>query len=241
LSPKWSALAKSLQGIIKVAAVDCDKHESVCERHGIDGYPKIKAFRSGGDPQGVEYRGDRSTKDLQKWALSMIPSNVVVLKKQRHIEEFLERCSGRKGKDKAAWRLCVLLFTERTTTSAAYKSISFMYEDKILFGEIQGSNAVLGAPFNVTSFPGLVAVCNGNIKTVVPFQKKMQPDRIRTFLNTFAGGRRCTELLLIDSEEDVESLTASQLKEILRQRGVPCEGCFEKSDYVQRVKELYMS
>lgn len=238
LSPKWSSLAKSLQGVIKVAAVNCESNEAICERHGVDGYPTIKAFLAGGDPHGVEYSGDRSTKNLQKWALGMIPNNIVVLKRQQQVDDFLKRCSG-KSKDKVSWRLCVLLFTERTTTSAAYKSISFMYEDKILFGEIQGSNKALGAPFNVTSFPSLVAVCNGNLKTVEHFQKKMQPDRIRTFLNTFAGGRRCTAAIHIDSEKDIESLTASQLKEILRQHGVPCEGCFEKSDYVQRVKEIY--
>lgn len=240
LSPKWSALGKSLQSVVKVAAVNCDKFESLCEQHGIDGYPTIKAFLSRED-SGVEYHGERSTKRLQSWALSLIPNKVTVLSKPRHVDEFLEQCARGTGKDKVAWRVCALLFTERQSTSAAYKSISYMYQGRVLFGEIQGSNNAMAKPFNVTSFPSLVAVCNGNIKTVEHFEKKMNPDRIRTFLNSFSGGRKCNRAILIDSETDVESLPASQLKEILREHGIPCEACFEKADYVRRVKEIYVS
>ena len=37
--------------------------------------------------------------------------------------------------------------------------------------------------------------------------------------------------------EDVNKLRVKQLKTILNDRGVECEGCLEKSDFVKRVLE----
>ena len=241
LSPKWSGLGKTLQGVVKVLAVNCEKHERLCHKHDIDGYPTIKAFWTGGNAGGVEFDGDRTSKNLQRWALSLIPDHVVPISKSRQLEEFLTRCgSGRQGN--ASWRVCVLLFTEKSVTSALYKSLAFMYEGRILFGEVQGDDVVSLAPkFNVTSYPSLIAVCNGKSETSEPFTKKMQPDRLRTFLNTFTAGRKCNKQILIASAKDIEALTASQLKEILREHGVTCEGCFEKADYIKRVKEIYVT
>lgn len=239
LSPKWSALGKSLQGVIKVAAIDCDQFGSVCHRFDVNGYPTIKAFLSNTDSVGIEYEGDRSAKDLERWAVSMIPDHISRLSKLRQMEDFLKQCGGKQSKDKASWHACVLLFTERPSTSPLYRSLSFMYLGKMIFGEVQQKHASLGEAFNITSYPSLIVVCNGNRNTVEVFQKKMQPDRIRTFLNSFAGGRKCNRAIRIDSQKDVETLSSAQLKEILRDRGVSCEGCFEKADYIRRVKEIF--
>lgn len=39
------------------------------------------------------------------------------------------------------------------------------------------------------------------------------------------------------SSEDIKKLRVKQLKRILNDRGVECEGCLEKEDYVKRVLE----
>eukprot|EP00210_Caulerpa_lentillifera_P003054 g2916.t1 len=238
LSSKWKTLAKSLQGVIKVAAVNCDKHQRLCEIHGVTGYPTIKAFVSTNVKSEKDFHGERSVKALEKWAISLIPHNVANVSNKRKMEEVLKRCMAGRGQDKASWKVCVFLFTEKKETSALYKSLSFMYKDRIAFAEVTGKSSIFDSQFNVTSRPSMFAVCNGELRTIELFQKKMNPDRIRTFLNTFAGGRKCNKAIIINSEQDVDLLTAAQLREILREKGVDCEGCVEKSDYVKRVKEV---
>jgi len=236
LSPKWSALARSLQGVVKVCAVNCEEQKGLCERHSISSYPAIKAFISNQDGVGVTYRGERSSRSLQQWAISLIPNRITTIETQTDLDQFLGTCKSKE----AAWRVCVLLFTYKTSTSPLYKSLSFMYEGRIAFGEIRGSHPILEKKFNVTSHPTLLSVCNGNLKTVEFFKKQMQPNRIRTFLGLFSSGRRCNRAITIESESDIRSLSASQLKEVLREHGIQCDGCFEKSDYERKAKEAFL-
>ncbi|KAI3429292.1 hypothetical protein D9Q98_005388 [Chlorella vulgaris] len=46
-------------GVVKVAAVNCEQQQAVCQEHGVRGYPTTKAFR---------YFND--------WALSLLPKHV---------------------------------------------------------------------------------------------------------------------------------------------------------------------
>eukprot|EP00879_Flechtneria_rotunda_P008753 GHRR01009167.1.p1 GENE.GHRR01009167.1~~GHRR01009167.1.p1 ORF type:complete len:415 (+),score=150.40 GHRR01009167.1:625-1869(+) len=65
LKPAWEQAAKALQGIVNVAAVDCDEHKSIAGEHGIQGFPTIKFFYvSGGSIKSSEYRGGRTAKDV---------------------------------------------------------------------------------------------------------------------------------------------------------------------------------
>jgi len=47
LKPAYDKLAESLQGIVKVAAIDCDdeKNKRTCGEHGIQGFPTLKIFK----------------------------------------------------------------------------------------------------------------------------------------------------------------------------------------------------
>lgn len=42
----------------------------------------------------------------------------------------------------------------------------------------------------------------------------------------------------LDADMDVSKLRVKQLKQILMERGLTCDGCLEKGDYVRRVQEL---
>lgn len=45
LAPKWRKVAEALHGVAKVAAVNCEQQQALCQQNGIRGYPTIKAFR----------------------------------------------------------------------------------------------------------------------------------------------------------------------------------------------------
>lgn len=44
----------------------------------------------------------------------------------------------------------------------------------------------------------------------------------------------------VDANTDFSSLRVTQLKQLLKDRGVMCLECVEKGDYVKRVRDLYV-
>lgn len=86
LLPEWRRMAKTLGGIVKVAAVDCAKpgHSEFCRMHAIDSYPEIRLFpprkRESHNPLYEIYRGwDRRGFKLAEWAMKYVKTEVVEL------------------------------------------------------------------------------------------------------------------------------------------------------------------
>jgi len=46
LAPAWTKAAANLNGLVKVAAIDCDEDQNkpICSQYGIQGFPTIKTF-----------------------------------------------------------------------------------------------------------------------------------------------------------------------------------------------------
>ncbi|KAK9909480.1 hypothetical protein WJX75_002926 [Coccomyxa subellipsoidea] len=244
LAPKWSKLAVALKNIVKVSAINCDEEEALCAQHKIQGFPTIKAFVNG---RMIDYNGDRSAQHLKDWAISLIPNKVAVLGSPDKLEAFLGRCGGGKeagkgkkaGKDGASWGGCVLLFSDKKQTSPLYKSLSSQYAGKLAFGEVRGLGE-MAAKFGVEAAPTLLVVCNGDPNTAERFQGEFKSGPISDFLSKFAGGRKCATAVKVDANTDFSSLRVTQLKQLLKDRGVMCPECVEKGDYVKRVKDLYV-
>ena len=45
----------------------------------------------------------------------------------------------------------------------------------------------------------------------------------------------------VDEKTDFSKLKVTQLKQLMKDRGVSCPECVEKNDYVKRVRSLYVS
>jgi ARMET, C-terminal len=87
-------------------------------------------------------------------------------------------------------------------------------------------------------FPTLVAVCNGDPSSTEVYSGKLKSEPITSFLNKFAGGKKCSSMVKLDAKTDLSKLKVSQLKSLLKERGVVCMECAEKSDYIARLKAL---
>ncbi|CAL8467437.1 g6975 [Coccomyxa elongata] len=243
LAPKWSKVAASLKNIVRVGAINCDDEQSLCAQHKIQGFPTIKAYVNG---RMVEYNGDRSAQHLKDWAISLIPNKVTVLGSPDKLEAFLARCGGggsggkgkKPGKDGAAWGGCVLLFSDKKQTSPLFKSLASQYAGKLAFGEVRDLGE-MAAKFGVEAAPTLLVACNGDPKTAERFDGDFKSGPITDFLSKFAGGRKCAAAVKVDADTDFSSLRVTQLKQLLKDRGVMCPECVEKSDYVTRVRELF--
>merc|ERR1711966_56217 len=66
MKPAWDKLAKkhAKSEVVVVGDVDCTVHNSLCEEHGVEGFPTIKGF-IGGEPE--DYEGGRDMKDFEKY------------------------------------------------------------------------------------------------------------------------------------------------------------------------------
>ncbi|CAM6083794.1 unnamed protein product [Calypogeia fissa] len=72
LTPEWEKAAKALKGIVTVAALDADAHQSLAQEYGIKGFPTIKVFGVGKQP--LDYQGPREAKGILDYALGQVKS-----------------------------------------------------------------------------------------------------------------------------------------------------------------------
>jgi protein disulfide-isomerase A6 len=67
----YKELASTLQGFVKVGAVDMTKHQSVGAPYEVRGFPTLKFFAAD-KSKPIDYDGARTTKDLAAFALKHI-------------------------------------------------------------------------------------------------------------------------------------------------------------------------
>uniref|UniRef100_A0A8D2NGB5 Protein disulfide-isomerase A6 n=2 Tax=Zonotrichia albicollis TaxID=44394 RepID=A0A8D2NGB5_ZONAL len=84
LTPEWKKAATALKGVVKVGAVDADKHQSLGGQYGVRGFPTIKIFGANKN-KAEDYQGGRTSDAIVEAALSALRSLVK------------ERLSGRSG------------------------------------------------------------------------------------------------------------------------------------------------
>nr|XP_057912484.1 protein disulfide-isomerase A6 [Doryrhamphus excisus] len=77
LEPEWAAAATAVKeqtkGMVRLGAVDATVHQGVSSRYGIRGFPTIKIFRKGEEPE--DYQGGRSRSDIIARALDLFSDN----------------------------------------------------------------------------------------------------------------------------------------------------------------------
>ncbi|XP_038134619.1 protein disulfide-isomerase A6 [Cyprinodon tularosa] len=77
LEPEWAAAATAVKdqtkGKVRLGAVDATVHQVVSGRYGIRGFPTIKIFRKGEEPE--DYQGGRSRGDIIEKAMDLFSDN----------------------------------------------------------------------------------------------------------------------------------------------------------------------
>ncbi|RHY55903.1 hypothetical protein DYB26_000147 [Aphanomyces astaci] len=63
LAPEWKKAAKALDGIVNVAAVDCDQHKELAGKYGVNGFPTIKVFGEN-KRSPTDYQGQRTAQAI---------------------------------------------------------------------------------------------------------------------------------------------------------------------------------
>ncbi|ORZ03680.1 hypothetical protein BCR43DRAFT_483775 [Syncephalastrum racemosum] len=189
LAPDWKKAAKNLEGLITVGAVNCDDdaNKPLCGQYGIQGFPTIKVFRpeyrenkKTGTRSRVaptDYQGPRDAKAIVDHLLSLQPSNVryvkadpskVKSKKSISFDDFLQIENATLPK--------ALLFTDKPTTSALYKSLSVEFgPDRMLVGEVKKYEKDLVSLFGIQTFPTLYVISPEHGHVVYDGKQKREP------------------------------------------------------------------
>ncbi|XP_013916569.1 PREDICTED: protein disulfide-isomerase A6-like, partial [Thamnophis sirtalis] len=75
LTPEWKKAATALKGVVKIGAVDADKHQSLGGQYGVKGFPTIKVFGANKN-KAEDYQGARTSDSIVDAALSAVRSLV---------------------------------------------------------------------------------------------------------------------------------------------------------------------
>uniref|UniRef100_A0A8B9JK95 Protein disulfide-isomerase A6 n=1 Tax=Astyanax mexicanus TaxID=7994 RepID=A0A8B9JK95_ASTMX len=77
LEPEWTAAATAVKdqtkGKVKLGAVDATVHQGLASRYGIRGFPTIKIFSKGEEPE--DYEGGRTRADIVARAMDLFSAN----------------------------------------------------------------------------------------------------------------------------------------------------------------------
>jgi len=70
MKPAWDKLGDEYKNskTVVIADVDCTKHQDLCQKYGVQGYPTIKYFTGATAATGDDYQGGRDYDTLSKFA-----------------------------------------------------------------------------------------------------------------------------------------------------------------------------
>jgi protein disulfide-isomerase A6 len=187
LSPAYKKLATNLKGVAYVGAVNCDDHKSLCNEHGIRGFPTLKAFTGEGranpyrkgermkDPE--DYQMQRSPGAMARFLTSRLPNNVKTLT-DATVADFLAA----EGPPKA------LLFSAKKTTTELAKGIALNLKGRMSLGQVHESEKETVKKYGITKFPAVLVFKTGAADDKpIPFEGKLSAVTLAAFMEKNAG------------------------------------------------------
>ncbi|KAJ4288178.1 hypothetical protein N0V90_012195 [Kalmusia sp. IMI 367209] len=180
LKPAYETAAKSLEGIAKVAAVNCDDeiNKPLCGQMGVQGFPTLKLVRPGkkaGKPTVEDYQGPRQAKAIVEMVKDKIPNNVKRVTDAK-LDEWLE---GNKDSAKA------ILFSDRGAISATLRTLAIDFAGKVSIAQIKKSEAAAVEKYGVTKYPSLVLLPVGSDEPI-KYDGSMEKKGLVDFLSQVA-------------------------------------------------------
>ena len=180
LKPAYEKAARNLDGLAKVAAVNCDEelNKALCGQMGVQGFPTLKIVKPGqkkGKPVVEDYQGQRTAKGIVDAVIDKIPNHVTRLQDST-LDTWL---ADTKTSAKA------ILFTEKGTTSALIRSLAIDFLGSISVGQVRSSQEAAVDRFGIQQFPSFVLVPGPGEEPKV-YSDQMNKADLKTFLSQAA-------------------------------------------------------
>lgn len=174
MKPAYEKAAKNLDGLAKVAAIDCDDdaNKQICGTYGVQGFPTLKTFKPGSKKYPIveDYRGQRTASAITDEIVNKINNHVTKIT-SKDVDEFLQK-DGPKA----------LLFTEKGTTSALLRSIAIDYLTVINVGQVRSKESELVEKFGIEKFPTLVLIPEGDDAEPIIYGGELKKKDMVSFL-----------------------------------------------------------
>ncbi|KAJ6037341.1 Thioredoxin, partial [Penicillium herquei] len=180
LKPAYEKAAQNLNGLAKVAAVNCDEDENkpFCGQMGVQGFPTLKIVtpsKKAGRPHVQDYQGPRTAKGIVDAVVNNIPSHV-----KRATDKDLDNWLAQNEERPKA-----ILFTEKGTTSALIRALAIDFLDVIDIAQVRNKESSSVEKFAIEEFPTLVVIPSGDSKHKV-YDGELKKQPILEFLSEFA-------------------------------------------------------
>ncbi|KAI9835808.1 MAG: hypothetical protein M1837_003595 [Sclerophora amabilis] len=177
LKPAYEKAAKSLAGLAKVAAIDCDDeaNKPFCGSMGVQGFPTLKIVRPGkrtGRPNVEDYQGPRSAKGIVDAVVDKIPNHVKRIQ-DKNLDDWLK-----EGNETAK----AILFSHKGVTSALLKSLAVDFLGSISFAQIRDKEKAAIQTFGISEYPTLVLLPGGD-KDSILYDGEMKKEPMLAFLS----------------------------------------------------------
>ncbi|KAF2186988.1 protein disulfide-isomerase MPD1 precursor [Zopfia rhizophila CBS 207.26] len=180
LKPAYEAAAKSLAGIAKVAAVNCDDemNKPFCGQMGVQGFPTLKIVRPGkerGKPTVEDYQGQRAAKAIVEAVKDKIPNTV-----KRVTDKTLDEWLQEKNETAKA-----ILFSDKGLTSATLRTLAIDFAGLISVAQIRNKETAAMETFGVEKVPTLILLPGGT-KDPINYEGEMKKEAMVEFLSQVA-------------------------------------------------------
>jgi len=180
LKPAYETAAKSLEGIAKVAAVNCDDeiNKPFCGQMGVQGFPTLKIVRPGkkvGKPTVEDYQGPRQAKAIVETVKDKIVNNVKRVTDTK-LDEWLE-----ENKDTAK----AILFSDKGAISATLRTLAIDFAGKVSVAQIKKSEAGAVEKYGISKYPTLILLPAGSDEPV-KYDGAMEKSGLVEFLSQIA-------------------------------------------------------
>ncbi|KAJ9615287.1 hypothetical protein H2200_001362 [Cladophialophora chaetospira] len=179
LQPAYEKAAKSLAGLAKVAAVDCDDeaNKPFCGQMGVQGFPTLKIVKPGskpGRPSVEDYMGPRSAKGIVEAVKDKIPNHVKKLQGDALDQWLDDRTAPAK----------VIVFTDKGTTSPLVKSLAVDFLGTIAFAQVR--DKATAEKYEVSKFPSVQLILSHGV-TPISYDGEINLASLVAFLSQVAA------------------------------------------------------
>ncbi|CAI6279399.1 unnamed protein product [Periconia digitata] len=180
LQPQYEKAAKSLAGIAKVAAVNCDEeiNKPFCGKMGVQGFPTLKIIRPGkkpGKPTVEEYQGQRQAKAIVDIVKDKIP-NIVKRITDPKLDDWLE-----ENKESAK----AILFSDKGLVSATLRTLAIDFAGIVNVAQIRKTEAAAVEKYGITAFPSLILIPAGSSEPI-KYDGEINKESMVKFLSQIA-------------------------------------------------------
>ena len=213
LAPTYEKVAKNLNGLVKVGAVDCDAEDNkaLCGKQGVRGYPTLKVFPVDKtfNPYtkktvklASDYNGPRNAKGMVENVLASMPDMVHAV----HADNATDFLADDYPK--------ALLFSDKEATSPLFKSLAIQFKGRMRMGKASSSDKHLMEQFGVQGSPKLLIVPGTDVSKHVKHDGKLKKDELSTFLDAHALKEKKNDPLLAEKlPKLVQPLSGDDLKD----------------------------